>query len=589
MAGVCRYFIFGCLIFICVNCIHVEEVDSDLNVLSAVQDFCPNSIQCPKHFSFDVANVISTDEDCCGHCSCEPDCGRTQSCCLEEENEEYVHTFGKACVQPFVGDPSQYFFSNYSGVMMVTRCKDIGEQCSTKDGQLYVNPVSSLHEVYVNENCASCNHVNKFTVWKWKVIFDKDHNLNFRNMLQDPSSTRVVLPPVDHPVVTCHSILKPSKSITCTNSSMQELCRKVHLPYTFRETVYQNIFCKFCDYDKVLQTDACDITKQKLGEKKLTILFDPVIGPDYLRQYFTRSDIGKEHCPNGYIPHPFKTMCMPLFCPSYQLLSGGKCKHVGHAVFASGVAMILQSLSWNENPKPQDLVQLDNIEHRGPEKWIESPCFKYNWTNVRSSLAANSVDNQTHSLTIYLFKKLDSDIGTPLSEIYDYTSRCLSEKWTISMNTTKYIFNVDIETETSRLSYSRKYLLSANVLPNAATFGTPLKVDKLFYCHQVRLRINGIQRKGNLIYIESLNLTLGFQHFSEDQCAPCPYGKYYWICAEDFNPKWWKKNGHTVHNSSGLSDHPSNILWTTHMFVLLFCFCLKWKQNRSESHFQMIH
>jgi len=48
--------------------------------------------------------------------------------------------------------------------------------------------------------------------------------------------------------------------------------------------------------------------------------------------------------------------------------------------------------------------------------------------------------------------------------------------------------------------------------------------------------------KGAQLHIRSLNVTLDPTQYDKENCVTCPLKFAVWICAEDFNPDWWRKH-----------------------------------------------
>jgi len=143
---------------------------SDVNFLQLLNQYCAISLDCQLQNS----NITKTEnkwDECCGKCSCDEQCGQTQSCCFAEENDRYLRTHGKECIDPFFGDPAYFQMYGGSGFVMVTQCTDTNEECKYRNGIVNVNPVeSSSSEVFINKECARCNDVSTFVRWNARIL-----------------------------------------------------------------------------------------------------------------------------------------------------------------------------------------------------------------------------------------------------------------------------------------------------------------------------------------------------------------------------------------------------------------------------------
>jgi len=67
------------------------------------------------------------------------------------------------------------------------------------------------------------------------------------------------------------------------------------------------------------------------------------------------------------------------------------------------------------------------------------------------------------------------------------------------------------------------------------------------------------------LFLGSLNVTFEIYQFYQETCAVCPQGFAVWVCAEDFNPIWWRNNLHS--SASGIWNVPFNFVYV--VFALL--------------------
>ena len=48
--------------------------------------------------------------------------------------------------------------------------------------------------------------------------------------------------------------------------------------------------------------------------------------------------------------------------------------------------------------------------------------------------------------------------------------------------------------------------------------------------------------RSGVLFVSSLNVSFNKYQFYKEECATCPQGFAAWVCAEDFNLAWWRKN-----------------------------------------------
>jgi len=282
------------------------------------QKYCPSSIglHCDVEDTVGANETDTNDDDCCGSCSCDLNCGQTLSCCFEEDNYEYTRQYGKECVEPFTGNQYMVSETERRGVMMVTRCLDRNEQCKNTNGQINIEPVEGQNsEIFLNKNCAKCNNVNTFTHWDIKVMLKRKlfHLDSFRNLgdinnnTDDSGGTIVYMPLSTTKPKTCekHSF-QPVNYTSCPNETFKELCASVVLPIYLRSKTYRNIFCFLCDTWDILDTLECGPPAYRSESGSYSLILDSTISTGAVGSYLSRKQTDSTACDRNFVPHPYK-------------------------------------------------------------------------------------------------------------------------------------------------------------------------------------------------------------------------------------------------------------------------------------------
>jgi len=281
------------------------------------QQFCRTSINCDVGETVG-GNITQSDVDrCCGSCSCDINCGQTMSCCFEEDNIKYTRQHRKECVEPYIGDRKMVSDVEIRGVMMVTQCLDQTVQCKSINGQTNIGPVVGQNsEIFLNEECATCNNVSKFARWDVKLLltsntfgFDSLRYLGARNSKDDQSrGTTVFLPISTSKPITCDKYSFRSVSYSsCPNEVYIDLCKSVILPYSTMSGLsridYKNVFCYLCEKKDILQ---CYPGNEKSVTGSYSLILDQRISTDAVGAYFSRNQVDTESCDHNYLPHPYE-------------------------------------------------------------------------------------------------------------------------------------------------------------------------------------------------------------------------------------------------------------------------------------------
>jgi len=278
----------------------------------ALYEFCSTSYnECASNTSnvFSQSEINENNLECCGVCSCTQDCGRTQSCCYESGNTEYVQTHGKECIAPYVGEASFFESSGSDSIMMVIRCSDGTTGCKYKGEAVNVQPVTGHdNEVYINEDCARCNNVNEYIAWSFNVVTNLEYDVSYRALLQEVShkTTRIYVPSEGRDLISCVTNTVHHSEGDCANATMAHLCRTLHQPFKQHLRTYKNVFCLMCKLPEESWMNGCQPSDKKSASKSLTLIIDSSVNANTISSYFGRENIATDRCEDGFIPHPTK-------------------------------------------------------------------------------------------------------------------------------------------------------------------------------------------------------------------------------------------------------------------------------------------
>ena len=282
------------------------SIASDVNFSHLLMQYCSKSLNCPRD---NLGNENTTDTEwdkCCGKCSCDEQCGQTQSCCLVEDNVQFSRRHGKECIEPYVGAVSHFQQIGGHGVVMVTQCLNINKECKYKNGIVNVNPVeSSTSEVFINKECAQCNNVSTFVPWTSRIVSGGKHLYSFRN-IQEPTinaETIIYEPPKKFTYPECYSSFLTVNISQCPNDLYRQACSSTVLPYFTNLGTFQNVFCYLCIYSKRLP---CYSMGDRVIPGTFSLFVNSTLDTTAIASYFAREHMlgNKEKCQEGFMPHP---------------------------------------------------------------------------------------------------------------------------------------------------------------------------------------------------------------------------------------------------------------------------------------------
>ena len=295
-----------------------DDTLGDHAEIENLHEYCPLPSTCRLSGTTGAERADSEHDGCCGTCSCSKDCAQQQSCCDDQENQQYRRLTSKRCVSPYSGRSRFLDESGIKGVIMVTMCADRVTDClSPNFTKSTIAPVSSIKgETYVNQDCAKCNNVSQIKDWDMLIISNNDLSDSFHNLFSDASTSTVAklyFLNESQSVETCDAFLFSEKTVQCKNKTLMDLCKTLYLPYQFGSHVYKNIFCHFC-YNAEPKPRCFRShlgTKDIKGIQKMisggfSALLDSNIKPKQMSSYFARETLTSTSCPDEYLPHPAK-------------------------------------------------------------------------------------------------------------------------------------------------------------------------------------------------------------------------------------------------------------------------------------------
>jgi len=294
-----------------------SSIASDVTLLHMLQQYCSISLNCELE-NLGNENTTETKWDaCCGQCSCDEQCGQTQSCCFAEDNVKYSRIHGKECIYPHTGDISDFQQIGGHGFVMITQCPDMNKECKYKNGIVNVNPVeSSSSEVFINKECARCNNVSNFVRWNARIVSRGVLLYSFRN-IEEPNinpETIIYEPPTTFYYPKCYNFFVTVNISKCPNDLFKQACISIYLPLMTRVGTFQNVFCYLCIYSLYSHSHLCSPSGDKFYQGTLSLVLDNTLDTTTIADYFSRQHMlgNKENCQEDYMPHPSKVRAVDL-------------------------------------------------------------------------------------------------------------------------------------------------------------------------------------------------------------------------------------------------------------------------------------
>jgi len=294
-------FVFKVRLFLLLS----SSIASDVNFLYMLKHYCPNSLDCQLE-NTKSSNLTETNwDECCRKCSCDEQCGQTQSCCYAKDNARYTRTHGKECINPFIGDPLRFQQIGGHGVVMVTQCPERNEECMNINGTVHVNPVESTSsEVFINPECARCNNVSSFVRWNTRIVSTGKHIYSFRYIEEPRINTETIIyePPTKFTYPECYRSFETVNTSKCLNELYKQACTSTVLPIFTQLGTYQNVFCYLC---VVSYLPTCSSVSRTISGT-FSLILNNKLDTTTIAAYFSRGHllINRDSCQKGYIPHP---------------------------------------------------------------------------------------------------------------------------------------------------------------------------------------------------------------------------------------------------------------------------------------------
>lgn len=248
--------------------IYSSIYDNYLNrtLLTNLQKLCPYSSFCEENATMSLP-MNDTKHPCCESCSCEPGCEINDNCCFDPSSFG-VNAIMQKCMSPVVTNidvPTAMY-------LMIHSCQKGSYQSANGNSSLCsfdktdyksFGPVMSRTrgEVYVNQDCATCNNVHDTVPWKLSVKCPKDkadHSYDTLKLLRGLNVGKVgcymsYVPPnnLDIEPRECRSDAIRKCNVTGKVDKWEplwEFCPMINATFSrSRKKSYGNIFCYICN------------------------------------------------------------------------------------------------------------------------------------------------------------------------------------------------------------------------------------------------------------------------------------------------------------------------------------------------------
>jgi len=182
----------------------------------------------------------------------------------------------------------------------------------------------------------------------------------------------------------------------------------------------------------------------------------------------------------------FQGLCLPIFCPSYQMWIGERCVPVVTKIYSHGILLSLMSISIDGIvPSPKYITK------EKAKNMVRSRCLDLKWSKIIVIAEYGEDTNVTRALYVTLIKTFNNEKELDFSKTLTKYTACIPSAWEILINGRWIPVNMSFTSGA----------FNGRIVPSSETIGRPstritnsfyrtYSITKTDYCKQVNMRFN---------------------------------------------------------------------------------------------------
>ena len=285
-----------------------------------IQELCPFADICQLQAKKEMKLPYTS---CCRSCYCDADCGRRGECCFKEDDNKNSETENATvCIRTAVQGAGSPILSSIKEYRVIDSCLSSEETCKEKKsapwGALFPGYSPKTESIYFNRQCAACNNVDDFQLWKFYIMSDATDDVSNENILdalQGKGYPIAFIPPNSDDVKKHECFKSAINACNVTgnwqeyDSDVEEACYRFHAPVLYRheQVLFSNIYCLVCNAMSGDYVEGCmpnPLYSKGLSQNALSGLLDfTTISQTSSPK---ASVISGNGCPKHTVQHPYK-------------------------------------------------------------------------------------------------------------------------------------------------------------------------------------------------------------------------------------------------------------------------------------------
>ena len=299
---------------ICLVCMSSAYDYGEL-ALGVLSEQCPYLNTCSQRAQQNFTYSISKYMPCCQECSCSQLCRMEGNCCPDvnwnssDDSGNLAEIAGslshETCIQSSYPVEGGNGYTSYDMYQAIVTCpedypnNDIARKCTTAvpESMKHVALVSDAKgTVYRNIYCAQCNKAQDLTRWALSItcprIVNPERSFNFRisSIVQNRCYLVSVPPAKLHGVMRKRCFVPDMSACNVTGNwklydeFTERACKTENATFIRFETVFRNVFCFRCNFDKAVYLYDHVCAQSLSYAKRLQSPYTAILRPEVIDQ-----------------------------------------------------------------------------------------------------------------------------------------------------------------------------------------------------------------------------------------------------------------------------------------------------------------
>jgi len=176
-----------------------------------------------------------------------------------------------------------------------------------------------------------------------------------------------------------------------------------------------------------------------------------------------------------------------MFCPSYHMWIGERCRPVVKKLYAQGIVLTLSSIFIDGIiPSPRYITKENKYK---PENMVRSECLDLKWSFISVIAEYDEETNTTQSLAVHLIKMFNNEKDFNFSQTLTKYATCIPSEWEMLINGHWFPVHMGFTSGVLKGRVTTKSdLICTSKQQDTSMLHKTYQITKMDYCKQVNIK-----------------------------------------------------------------------------------------------------